>query len=73
MMYEDHKVKSKLSDKKDKIRSFLRRNTIRQLGLDASYVKKMSELNINKGVHHKNLKLLDQLILIERDLIRIDK
>ena len=73
MLYEDHRVKSKLSDKKDKIRSFLRRTSIKQLGLDANYVKKMGELNINKGVHYKNLRLLEQLNMIERDLIRMDR
>ena len=58
-IFEDHRVKSKLSDKKDRIRSFLRKESIQQLGLDTNYVKKLGMMKTNKGVHYKNLRLLE--------------
>ena len=57
-LFEESKTKTQLKDKQDKIRSYLRKPEVKSLGLDSHFTTAMTNLNVDKGIQHKNLRLL---------------
>ena len=46
---------------------------MKQLGLDKDFAVQMSKFRVDKGVYYKNMRLLEQLNLIEKNLVRIQQ